>query len=341
MLVVAAAVAVGVLAARSEPIVPAGHHSHATCTAADPACRERHYAQLARESGVPAALAALAGEGDDVRTSCHRLTHVIGQVAAERHPRIPDAFDQGRHLCGMGYYHGVVQAVVAGMGRGAALAGIDTLCADLGQHGRRSAYHLGCAHGLGHGLMAVLDGRLFDALAACDLLTDPWEQGHCQNGVFMENLHSAHHTEGTAAYLRPDEPLYPCTVVADRHRDQCLEKQTSYAVAVTDGDFGRVFAMCAEVDALFRTACHRGLGRNAFEAATRSDVGDPVAVARQRCETGSDPGARASCLAWAARYFVLFDGDDGRATTLCAGLAPQARPACAAAAWDATGLFLE
>ena len=60
--------------------------------------------------------------------------------------------------------------------------------------------------------------------------------------------------------LRPQEPLYPCTAVARRYKAQCYERQSTYALFVSDGDFGKVFGLCAHTERGFRDACRRGLG---------------------------------------------------------------------------------
>src|SRR5207244_11443960 len=69
--------------------------------------------------------------------------------------------------------------------------------------------------------------------------------------------------------LKPSEPLYPCTAVDTKYKPACFDLQTSYALGAVQGDFAKVFALCAEVGVPFRLTCYQSLGRDA--AATRSE----------------------------------------------------------------------
>ena len=90
--------------------------------------------------------------------------------------------------------------------------------------------------------MLVLRGELPEALETCDTLHDSWEQRSCYGGVFMQNVMAPDGSPLPA----PEDPLYPCAELADRHRAMCYQKQTGYAVfARNDGDFPAVFALCA------------------------------------------------------------------------------------------------
>ena len=58
-----------------------------------------------------------------------------------------------------------------------------------------------------------------------------------------------------AARCVRSEPLYPCTAVARRYKAQCYERQSTYALFVSDGDFARCSRLCAGTERAFRGAC--------------------------------------------------------------------------------------
>ena len=85
----------------------------------DYACYQERYQNLVHYSGVEAAFAELEEDYEDngfVKASCHQLTHVIGCAAADLYGDVSGAFGRGEHFCGTGYYHGVMEAVVARTG---------------------------------------------------------------------------------------------------------------------------------------------------------------------------------------------------------------------------------
>ena len=79
-------------------------------------CLQRRYQGLARDSGVELAFAELKneiGRNQLASSKCHELTHVIGHTAAEIYGDIPATYGRGDSFCGSGYYHGVMETIVA------------------------------------------------------------------------------------------------------------------------------------------------------------------------------------------------------------------------------------
>ncbi|HZI21393.1 MAG TPA: hypothetical protein VFD76_02720 [Gemmatimonadales bacterium] len=290
-------------------------------------CYEGYYDALVARAGVAAAFADLKAHyttDPRIEVLCHAITHHIGRAAFTQYSGIAEAFAHGDDFCASGYYHGVLQGFSAGAGRGSLLANLDAVCAGVPGKERHSLDYYNCVHGLGHGIMALTGDSLFEALRACDGLTGVVEQEACHNGVFMENLvvdgeHGGHYSR----YLRPDEPLYPCTAVEPRYKVSCFEIQTSYALGATQGDFVKVFALCARVEPRFRATCYQSLGR---DASTVSLNRVPETVAK--CNLGSDREQRSNCVRGAALDFIYFYHSDVQARQLCAALEPALREDC-------------
>jgi hypothetical protein len=146
----------------------------------------------------------------------------------------------------------------------------------------------------------------------------------------MENLPDSDNQSHPSKYLKEDQPLFPCTVVEDRYKTQCYQKQTSYALRTQGYDFSKTFALCATVEDGFQPACYRGLGRNAFEQGTRENITEvaQTASANELCMLGKDQEARSHCVVGAVRYFILYYGDDTRAKKFCESLDADLRDAC-------------
>lgn len=296
--------------------------------AGDYACHEKRYEVLVRESGVEAAFVELKGEYREngfIESNCHQMTHVIGRAAAELYGDVPDTYARGDSFCWSGYYHGAMEGIVARIEPERVMAEAGGICSDLGDNERYSFHHYNCAHGLGHGFMSLEANDLFDSLGDCDTLPDAWEADACYGGVFMENVAAGREDplRPSTEYLDPERPLYPCTDVAFRHKEQCYAMQTSYALRVRGNDFVKVFDLCATVESAFRPTCYQSLGR---DASGRSD-NDPAKI-EAACMIGAGYEARSNCIIGAARTFVSYYSDDREAKSLCLSVEPHLRPAC-------------
>jgi hypothetical protein len=288
-------------------------------------CFAARYAALTRVSGAEAALDDLAERRKTNRylvATCHQLTHVVGRTAGELHGAA--AFARGSAMCSSGYYHGVTEAVMMKIGRARILDEAGTVCARQRQGDDRAYPHYNCVHGMGHGFMAVFDSDVFESLAGCDALPDAWEQRHCYGGVFMENLTAINDPSRPSKHLRRDEPLYPCTAVERRYKDECYVQQTAYAVYVNNSDFAAVFRLCRDAaDVEFRGVCYQGIGGDAAIFGSKYVIGLDVQAraVRTLCRLGPDAGARSNCVAGAVTTIVRsLAGDDTKARALCGAL---------------------
>ena len=301
-------------------------------------CYEQRYRSIVARQGVVEAFAALkAGYGADpeLQRLRHAITHAIGQAAVAKYGDVAEAFRHGDNACGSGYYHGVMQGFALARGSTQLLSDLDAVCAGVPGKERKSLDYFNCVHGLGHAIMAVRSDDLFDALHDCDGLTGAMERNACVNGVFMENLivdgaHGGHYSK----YLKPSEPLYPCTAVAEKYKSECFDMQTSYALGVVQGDFAKVFALCARVGPPFRANCYQSLGR---DAATLSRDQVPTTVAT--CKLGRDHEQRSYCVLGAVLDFVYYYHSDVQAKALCAGVERDLQQGCRSAIAGLVGRF--
>ncbi len=330
--------AVGVvLSQRTASVSGGGPAAPVECTgpkAVDFKCHEQRYTRLVRQEGSGPALRALEADqarNGYVRAACHQLTHRVGRAAGDE--RGIDALREGRSVCVSGFYHGVLQSVMSKLGRRGSIERADSICADLRSHGRPSAEHYNCVHGLGHGFMAVYGNDVFESLHGCRSVHDPWEQEECSGGVFMENVTAIDDRIRPSRYLRPAEPLYPCTEVAERLWDQCYDWQVTYALYVNDSDFAKVFRLCAGGVRAARAPCYRGLGGDALQQSRFvTSAAGRRATMRRLCELAPDRRAQTNCIEGVVKImFRDYVDGDAQARSLCRSLTDELRAACLAA----------
>lgn len=335
VLTVSGAIMTGIVAlGRSDSDGPAVAHCGVRSTQ-DYSCFEKRYRRLTERSGTPAAFRALKQDYRNapfVKAVCHGLAHEIGRTAAERYGNVANTYARGDTFCGSGYYHGAMETIVSRIGPNRALAGAPGLCGKLGD--RTSTYRRNCVHGLGHGFMVVEANEVPASLRACDRLAGRWEERNCYDGVFMQNIMSRNAPHYPSKYLKANEPMYPCTVVRPRYRDRCYERQTVQALVTQDGDFQRVFELCASVEPHYRGACFRGLGRDAAGSGLdhHSDARAQVLETVQLCYLGRRAPARARCIAGAAAFLVRQFHGPGHSRELCRALATRLRDVCSRSA---------
>ncbi|MBI2612638.1 hypothetical protein HYW59_02405 [Candidatus Kaiserbacteria bacterium] len=280
-------------------------------------CYEKHYVSLVKEKGIAAAFGDLKArylKNSYVVAQCHPITHVIGREAALKFKTPGEAYVQGDSFCWSGYYHGVLETFLGKIGRENLSVQINTVCDGIEGKERYSFDYYNCVHGLGHGVMAITEDELFDSLAYCDNLTGDWEQKSCASGAFMENVivdNLNHFTK----YLKPEEPLYPCTAAPGKYKDTCYLMQTSYILKVNNGDFRDTFAWCRKAEEPYRATCFQSLGRDA-SGRTSSNV----AQTKHYCLLGMNFFEQSNCVVGAVKDFISYFHSDKQAEQFCASL---------------------
>jgi hypothetical protein len=261
-------------------------------------CYQSRLQTLVNTKGVAAAMSDIKSQYQSnpyVHSECHQLTHVIGRAAAVKYGNVSDAYSNGDDFCQSGYYHGVMEAMAGSMGRTKIVSEVNQICAPLKAKRPYSLPHFNCVHGLGHGLMSVDDYNLFNALSDCDHLDDSWEQQSCYGGVFMQNVMGSI-TDTRTDFLKADQPMYPCTAVADRYQEACYLNQSSYALRLVNYDFATVFSECGQAPQVHQATCYQSVGRDASGLHNEN-----VSQALSSCEQTSDETARINCSIGAAK----------------------------------------
>ncbi len=288
------------------------------CTGADETsfpCWQEYYTALVTDKSPEAAFVEFRKAYDTnpyIKTNCHQVAHVIGRTAAKQFSTLADTYAHGDNFCWSGYYHGAIETVASDLGKDKILSEINNVCVSFLKDKPYSFDHYNCVHGMGHGLMAVQDDNLFTALDSCGKFTNSWEQESCYSGVFMENVMNEVNQVESSDYFKADDPLYPCTGVADIYKESCYMMQTSHALLVERYDYSKVFGLCAGLANPFDKTCYQSLGR---------DVSGQSSSDKQRtielCMLGPTDEAREYCFTGAVKDFISYHHSDKQGLEMC------------------------
>lgn len=294
-------------------------------------CYNTLYTLMVAEDGIEPTFAFLRNEYNNseyVKSQCHQITHVIGRAAAQKFSSAFEAYGAGDGFCWSGYYHGVMEAVIADIGYVNLNDELNVICSDIARERQYSFDHYNCVHGLGHGIMAVNQNELFDSLATCDVLQNAWDATSCWSGAFMENImvdNRNHFTE----YLKETEPLYPCTAVDTQYKGTCYLMQTSYMLTLNNQDFAQTFSWCKEADQGFEHICYQSLGRDASGLTVSN-----ATKAKDICLLGEDFEQQSNCVIGAVKDFISYHHRDEEAKHFCSLFEQDLEQACSAAATE-------
>lgn len=288
-------------------------------------CFEKYYQTLVAEDTIAAAFVDLKVRYDEntlVRSLCHPLVHVIGREATKKYPHVAEAYVKGDHFCWSGYYHGVMEGILRETTPQDLPGVINSICESIPGKETYSFDYYNCVHGLGHGVMYITQSELFEALELCDHLDGQWERESCYGGVFMENVITDFENHFTK-YLKPAEPLYPCTAVKEQYKRPCYLMQTSYVLKVNGYNFADAFEQCSGVEEPHRTTCYQSIGRDA-SGSTVSDMQRTKAY----CMLGKDADQQTNCVIGAVKDFISYFHSTVQAKQLCNAFAEETRDVC-------------
>jgi hypothetical protein len=122
--------------------------------------------------------------------------------------------------------------------------------------------------------------------------------------------------------LDREDPLYPCTVVAEKYRYQCYLIQTSAILPQMAGDIAHTAQACSRAPGNMVHVCYASLGRDISAYAGR----DPRR-AQEMCERAG-AAAEPACVRGAAVSLVEVNQNTGDGLALCRLTSEAARTGC-------------
>ncbi|HEX6370427.1 MAG TPA: hypothetical protein VF006_16010 [Longimicrobium sp.] len=231
-------------------------------------CVERALTALLGRAGVSRsmeALDSLALMDPDVRNNAHALAHGLG-ISAYTTPETVAATFAGCPTSQMsGCFHGVIQGYFLDLGRQGRPVGaaeMDSLCTP---HQGQPFIFFHCAHGMGHGLMALHQNHLPTALASCDLASRDFVRMSCYGGAFMENaiqMTHPHHTAGGHVQTQGAQPPDDAHAAHGGHAAGGTDAHAGHgAQAMQHGEWRALdpddpLYPCNAVDVKYQAACY-------------------------------------------------------------------------------------
>lgn len=286
-------------------------------------CLDGEIGRLTKEHGVKPVLKALEEASADpmVDVACHQVGHAIGR-AAYLQMGFGEAFHACDGTCHFACYHGILERVfltpeqVASGQSHAQLEDIEekipTLCT-LETVGSDEPMLLAqCFHGLGHGLLYTLGYDLNAALNGCERLPRRMDQRWCALGAFMEATNAP---DPENRKIRPEDPWYPCTEIADTWKGDCINNQTKALIQLGKTDV-EIAALCMSLPNHARD-CFIGLGRDMSPAVREGKTGELGAFCIAQGAHAGD------CLEGAAQALMDFSRTQDDAQALCSASGDQ------------------
>lgn len=210
---------------------------------------------------IAAALERAMDEDAELRFDCHQVVHAFGRAAFNRLGNINEVFREGASLqiCAGGFFHGAIEALFrpgSGQFSDAHITSeemeekIPVICDRFAQEKRKDE----CIHGIGHGVLYLLEYDVNAGLEACEKIRGP-DRFSCYTGVFMENFMGS---------LRPPQDLRdtgeqsPCDIYEkSSYRNPCYYVLVFHLknLGLTDEE---VVSECDTVKGFAGTLCLRG-----------------------------------------------------------------------------------
>lgn len=258
-------------------------------------------------------------ENTEIENNCHPIAHAIGRNTYKAKGNIGDAFEACDQTCHSGCYHGVMERLFYGdtqtdetkhLTYEDMKEKIPGICSKDKFANPTNAVIFQCLHGVGHAILFSLDYDLEDSLRSCDLFETQYEKSSCYGGVIMENVTAF---DKKKRDIKQNEPLYPCSKLDDKYKNDCYMMQTSimYEQGLSDEQISKE---CLKTNG-FDSKCFISLGRDLSNSVRINDI--PRVV--KACEELSSSHSR-DCLDGAIYALIDNTWDPRYAYKLCNSL---------------------
>ena len=252
------------LVAHKEPAVSSGNEIAQILATEDLKTRVKLYRALIERVGPVQAQEDLLNSGLPFTGETHLLNHTVGDYIYEMHGL--EGITMCRNYFLESCYHGLLLHVIGG-DAAKDLQDIKTIMSHCDAAGPTVAVQ--CAHGIGHGYVAVSYANLDRGLKQCTILGEKIENFpvfNCLDGAFMENIWAVHEGEPSPdRWVKDGDDFYPCNdarLQLPGYAEACWSNQPSLLYQRYSADLSKVGSICQTVtpDRL-RETCYNGLSR--------------------------------------------------------------------------------
>lgn len=237
-------------------------------------------------------------------STCHSLTHHLGQEEFKRLRTIQKVYVQADDTCLGGVYHGAIEGYF--IQKNLLLDGTEEMDQKIGEEvkticGKPDDYptpsqYSSCTHGLGHALMYATANDLVRALKLCDYQYANADIQNCYAGALMQNYISIGSEEHPTAYAKADDPLYPCYILEYKYQRMCYTYgiQTNFQF-----DPKKSIELCKSIPMEFQDQCFKNYGNY------RTMTTYSPATIKAECDLIGNKDYIATCITGAAEAIVF------------------------------------
>ena len=252
----------------------------------------------------------LTSYDEDINIDCHVVIHPIGRQTLLKKKTVDHAFKECDKTCQSACYHGVMEQFMINKGYSNISdfhkVNFSLFIKDVCNTNDSHLLRFQCLHGLGHGLLYMLDYNLSNALEICDNAATEWDASSCYTGVFMENMVG----EKDKRNLKKDDLHYPCNTLDDKYKDQCYLIHTSWLDEL-DLSEEEIIEECKKA-VNYSGSCVQSLGR---DLGNEVRDGDSSYVAKL-CSS-LEPELKQRCMSGVLYALIDFTWDGSYAYKFC------------------------
>ncbi|CAN5178329.1 hypothetical protein BH09PAT1_BH09PAT1_5140 [soil metagenome] len=226
-----------------------------------------------------------------VYARCHEVTHYLGRTEYEKTKDLAGVMATCNSTCQGGCYHGAIEQFFkdnSSLSNSQITSLIPKICESV--RSLPGIKYDECQHGLGHAGMLLTANNLPQSLILCDNLDNVTARERCYSGVFMENSSSSTTQITANPYVKKDDPLYPCSILASQYLKLCYQYQSSYFAEITNYNWTKTADLCLKEPKNYQNGCFYIIGSN--------QVGfteDP-AVMKKDCLLMPDHNSQKNCI---------------------------------------------
>lgn len=248
----------------------------------------------------------------------HNVFHIFGEELYKKEGI--NAIKVCDDSYGFGCFHGFSTEAIGQKGEGV-IQNLEKACSR-----DSAAESLGCAHGLGHGILEYVGhDNLNKALALCKTLSWKGKLFGCQDGVFMEyNFPNALSATSTKKIRDFDENKADdiCLSVSEEFRRSCFYSLGQWWLrSITSESAGKLCE--AEDDEYYKETCYLGIG-NAIVPDTNFNLEESA----MRCQEMPTQKGKIVCSNGAYKYLINNPKYKSRADFMCNNFSTQSKELC-------------
>lgn len=229
-------------------------------------CLEKYSREVLDKLGLSQILTGLKGvEDSNSSENFHDFLTFVGREQYKREKNLPKLFEDCTYVYAAACFHGAVAGFVSDLqvkSKDERQILLSKACDFAKGDGPKSK----CVHGIGHGLMLLANGDVFESLKACD--NQKFNLEDCYEGVFMENFPGTSTSDHPVKYVKKDEVFYPCNVLGQAYVPMCY-RMLSYShmaqilpnyTKLSQNNLKDINKYCQSFPPSYKNLCYASLG---------------------------------------------------------------------------------